>query len=181
MIKIRWTCWLNTTADNSVPVDIGQSLHRYTCSVGSCWVLLKPAIISPSVNFGKNCLGMTALLAVKHNTVNWSTNLITSLHSERYRPSGTLIHWQNSYMPRSRRCTGRREAHRRKPINKCEKPPVLWGVIWCLYNTVSFAEIKQRLMSMRKSLWTTNCKAFKNDTPWGIVTMALLSHENEPG
>jgi hypothetical protein len=45
-IKIRWTCWPNITADNSVTKDIGQSLLRYTCSVGSSWVFLKPVIES---------------------------------------------------------------------------------------------------------------------------------------
>jgi hypothetical protein len=34
-IKIGFTCWPNTTADNSVLEDIGQRLHRHTCSVGS--------------------------------------------------------------------------------------------------------------------------------------------------
>jgi hypothetical protein len=32
--------------------------------------------------------------------------LITSLHSLRYRPTGMMIHRQNSYAPRSQRCTG---------------------------------------------------------------------------
>jgi hypothetical protein len=45
-INIGWICWPNTTTDNSVSEDIGQSLHRYTCRVGSSWVLLKPAIES---------------------------------------------------------------------------------------------------------------------------------------
>jgi hypothetical protein len=58
-IKIGWTCWPNTTADNSVPEDIGQSLHRHTCSVGTNGILLKPAIESSSVKSGKNCSRMT--------------------------------------------------------------------------------------------------------------------------
>jgi hypothetical protein len=37
MINTGRMCWPNTTADNSVPEDIGQSLHTHTsiCSVGS--------------------------------------------------------------------------------------------------------------------------------------------------
>jgi hypothetical protein len=39
-IKIGWLCWPNTTADNSVPEDLRQSLHRH-CAVWavaeSCW------------------------------------------------------------------------------------------------------------------------------------------------
>jgi hypothetical protein len=53
-----------------------------------------------------------------NNAVKRSTKLITSLHSERYRPSGVLVHRQNLYAPRSRWCTGRREAQRREPVNK---------------------------------------------------------------
>jgi hypothetical protein len=44
-IKVGWTCWPNTTTDNSVPEDNGQSLQRHTCSVGSSWVLFKSAIV----------------------------------------------------------------------------------------------------------------------------------------
>jgi hypothetical protein len=33
-------CSPNITADNSATEDIGQSLHRHTCSVGSGWVFL---------------------------------------------------------------------------------------------------------------------------------------------
>jgi hypothetical protein len=58
-INIGWTCWPNTTADYSVSTDIGQSLHRHACNVGSSWVLLKQAIESSSVNSGKNCPRMT--------------------------------------------------------------------------------------------------------------------------
>jgi hypothetical protein len=47
--------------------------------------------------------------------------LIISLHSERYRRSGLLIHLQNSYAPRSKQRTGRREAQRRQPVNKVKK------------------------------------------------------------
>jgi hypothetical protein len=36
----------NITANYSVPEDIGQSLHRHTCSLGNSRVLLKPAIES---------------------------------------------------------------------------------------------------------------------------------------
>jgi hypothetical protein len=50
---------------------------------------------------------------VKHNAVKWSTKLITSLNSKCYRPSGILIHLKNSYVPRIRRCPGRRE-----PVSK---------------------------------------------------------------
>jgi hypothetical protein len=42
--------------------------------------------------------------------------LITSIHSKRYRPSGMLINRQNSYAPRGKRRTGRRE-----PLNKVRK------------------------------------------------------------
>jgi hypothetical protein len=31
-INIGWTCWPNTTADNSLLEHIGQSLHRHTCN-----------------------------------------------------------------------------------------------------------------------------------------------------
>jgi hypothetical protein len=47
--------------------------------------------------------------------------LITSLHCKRYRPSGMLIHRQNSYAPCSWRYTGRREAQSRERINKINK------------------------------------------------------------
>jgi hypothetical protein len=46
--------------------------------------------------------------------------LFISLHSKYYRLSGKLIHWQNSYAPRSRRCTGRREAQSSEPVKKDE-------------------------------------------------------------
>jgi hypothetical protein len=54
--------WLNTTADNSVPEDIGQNLHRHTVHVvwaaaESCWN--QPPSLFPSVNSGKNCWIMT--------------------------------------------------------------------------------------------------------------------------
>jgi hypothetical protein len=42
--------------------------------------------------------------------------LITFLHSKRYRPSGMLIHRQNSYAPRRKGRTGRLE-----PVNKVKK------------------------------------------------------------
>jgi hypothetical protein len=40
------------------------------------------------------------------------------LHSKRYWPTGILIHRQNSYVPHSRRCTGRREEQSYEPVNK---------------------------------------------------------------
>jgi hypothetical protein len=44
---------------------------------------------------------------------------VTYLNSKHYRPSGIPIHRQNSYRPRSQRCTDRRrEAHSREPANK---------------------------------------------------------------
>jgi hypothetical protein len=51
----------------------------------------------------------------------------TSLHSERYRPSGMLTHRQNSYMPRSKRRTGRREAQSRGIGQQSKKPHcIIW-------------------------------------------------------
>jgi hypothetical protein len=55
--------------------------------------------------------------------------LIASLHSKRYRPSDLLIHRQNSYAPRSRRRSSRREAQYRESVKKVIKkiyvqPPV---------------------------------------------------------
>jgi hypothetical protein len=47
--------------------------------------------------------------------------LITSFHSKRFWSSGLLIHRQNSYEPRSKRCTGRREKHSREPVNNIKK------------------------------------------------------------
>jgi hypothetical protein len=41
------------------------------------------------------------------------------LHSQSYRPTGILVHQQNSYAPRCRRCTGRRETH--KAVNQSTK------------------------------------------------------------
>jgi hypothetical protein len=38
-----------------------------------------------------------------------------------YRSSGMLIHRQNSNAPRSKRCTGRREAQSHEPVNKVKK------------------------------------------------------------
>jgi hypothetical protein len=40
---VRWTCWPNTTVDNSIPEE---NRTKPACSVGSSWVLLKPAIES---------------------------------------------------------------------------------------------------------------------------------------
>jgi hypothetical protein len=45
-------------------------------------------------------------LLTNHNAVKQSTKLITSLNSKHYRPSGILIHRQNSYAPCSWWCTG---------------------------------------------------------------------------
>jgi hypothetical protein len=50
--------------------------------------------------------------------------LITSLHSKCYRPSGILIHRQNSYALRGKQHTGRREAQNSEPVNKVKKVPV---------------------------------------------------------
>jgi hypothetical protein len=40
------------------------------------------------------------------------------IHSERYRPTGILIHRQHSHAPSSQRCVNRREAEGREAINK---------------------------------------------------------------
>jgi hypothetical protein len=50
--------------------------------------------------------------------VKRSTKLITSFNSKYYRPSGILIHQQNSYPPRRRRRAGRREAQSREPVDR---------------------------------------------------------------
>jgi hypothetical protein len=71
----------------------------------------------------------TALLAVKHNVVKESTKIITPLNSKCYRPSGILIHRQNSYTPSSRRCIGRRGVQRREQVNKIKNIPVLFDAI----------------------------------------------------
>jgi hypothetical protein len=47
--------------------------------------------------------------------------LITFFHSKRYQSSGMLIHWKNSYVPRSKQRTGRRE-----PANKIRKLSVTY-------------------------------------------------------
>jgi hypothetical protein len=48
--------------------------------------------------------------------------LITFLHSKHYRPSGMLIHWQNSYeRSSSKRLTGRREAQNPEVVNRVKK------------------------------------------------------------
>jgi hypothetical protein len=49
--------------------------------------------------------------------------LLTSLYSKRYRPSGILIHRQNSYAPRSKRHTGRRETQSRGNGQQSKNPP----------------------------------------------------------
>jgi hypothetical protein len=43
------------------------------------------------------------------------------LNSKRYRPSSILIHRQNLYAPRSRRCNGRHEVQSRKAVNRVKK------------------------------------------------------------
>jgi hypothetical protein len=57
----------------------------------------------------------------RHETlyVKRYTKSVTYFNYKRYRPSGILIHRQNSYAPRSWRCTGRREAQSR------EDPPYI--------------------------------------------------------
>jgi hypothetical protein len=47
--------------------------------------------------------------------------LNTSFHSKRYRSSGILIHWQNSYAPCGKERTGRSEAQSRELVNKFKK------------------------------------------------------------
>jgi hypothetical protein len=59
--------------------------------------------------------------ACREAQMRWSAKLIIYLNSKRYRPSGMLIHRQNSYAYRSRRCTGRREAQSREPVNRVKK------------------------------------------------------------
>jgi hypothetical protein len=47
----------------------------------------------------------------------------TSRHSERYGPSDNLIQRLNSYAPRSRRCTDRREEPSRGTGQQSKNPP----------------------------------------------------------
>jgi hypothetical protein len=47
--------------------------------------------------------------------------LIISLHSESFRPSGMLIHRQNSYAPSGKQRTGRRGTQSREPVNNNNK------------------------------------------------------------
>jgi hypothetical protein len=61
---------------------------------------------------------------MKRNAIKLSTELIASLNSKYYRPSGMLIHRQNSYSTRSRRCIGYREAQSREPVNNRKNLPV---------------------------------------------------------
>jgi hypothetical protein len=79
---------------------------------------LRSARETRNKNISSECL-LRSLLAVKHNAVKQFTKLITSLNSKRYLPPGILIHRHNSYAPRSRRCTGRRQ-----PANKGKNLPV---------------------------------------------------------
>jgi hypothetical protein len=44
--------------------------------------------------------------------------IINAFNSKRYWPSGILIHRQNSYAPRSKRRTGRREAQSCELVKK---------------------------------------------------------------
>jgi hypothetical protein len=78
---------------------------------------------------------------VKHNAVMRSTKLITSLNSKHCRPSGIPIRRQNSYAPRSRRCTGHREVQSREPVNESKIIKCLiirsFGVGTLMFLTVS--------------------------------------------
>jgi hypothetical protein len=55
---------------------------------------------------------------MKHNALKRSIKLITSFHSKRYRPSGMVIHRQNSYAPRGKQRTGRLEEQSSEPVNR---------------------------------------------------------------
>jgi hypothetical protein len=48
--------------------------------------------------------------------------LITSHHSKHCRPSGMLIHGQNSYAPSGKQRTGRHEAQSHESVNKVKNP-----------------------------------------------------------
>jgi hypothetical protein len=61
---------------------------------------------------------------MKHNAIKSSTKLITYLNSRHYRPSGMLIHRQNSHLTHSRRCAGDREAQSREPVDNRKNLPV---------------------------------------------------------
>jgi hypothetical protein len=58
---------------------------------------------------------------------------VHKVSSKFYRPSDILIHRQNSYTLRSRRCTGRREAQSRVPVNKGKNVPVYLNVVKFVY------------------------------------------------
>jgi hypothetical protein len=102
-----------------------------------------------------NCHSLTALLAVKHNAVKRSTELITSLHSKSYRPSGILIHRQNSYALRSRRRTGRHEAQSRESVNKVKKLSVCISVYRTLVLLCCDKNIL--LVNLIRNIRTHNC------------------------
>jgi hypothetical protein len=53
----------------------------------------------------------------------------TFLHSERYRLSDMLIHQQNSYAPRSKRRTGRRDAQGRETGQQSKNPPCIYVLV----------------------------------------------------
>jgi hypothetical protein len=55
--------------------------------------------------------------------------LITFLHSKLYRPSGTQIHRQNLYAPRSKRRPGRHEAQSREPFTEVKKLSVVLYIL----------------------------------------------------
>jgi hypothetical protein len=74
----------------------------------------------------------TWMFAVKHNAVKRPTKFITSINCKSYRPSGMLIHRQNSYAPRSRLCAGPRESQNREPVNK-GKNLLVYSDIICLH------------------------------------------------
>jgi hypothetical protein len=64
---------------------------------------------------------------MKHNVVKWSTKLIMSFNSNRYWPSGILIHQQNLYVPRSQWHTSHREAQSRKLVSKVKNLPLYYN------------------------------------------------------
>jgi hypothetical protein len=62
--------------------------------------------------------------AFSNTSCDLRRKLRTSLHSERYLPSGMLIHREKSYALRSQWCTGSRETQSREPVNEGENLPV---------------------------------------------------------
>jgi hypothetical protein len=55
------------------------------------------------------------------------------MQSERYRPSGILIHRQNLYVPRSKRLTGRREAQSLGNGQQSENTPCTIVIVLVLF------------------------------------------------